>query len=227
MTFDLSGTSVPDSDNLYCGAICANKGSSVTFENCVFQNGDQLSRWMIHGEYGSVTVDQCKFQNCDNGVGVVTEASSAFTPTEISFRVQNSVFDGIADIGAVHFSIHRANIRAEIQNNVFKNCRIGIGGIRSDEAPYTEPISARIQENTFQNCYIGESFSQGTSVAASAFQVNVSNERYHGWQSTSQHPNVGDLYSGWFSTGILQFQCRSKCEWMQLENGDSRDCNDE
>mgnify|MGYP006900179632 CR=1 FL=1 len=28
---------------------------------------------MIHGEYGSVTVDQCKFQNCDNGVGVVTE----------------------------------------------------------------------------------------------------------------------------------------------------------
>ena len=77
----------------------------MTFENCVFQNGDQLSRWMIHGEYGSVTVDQCKFQNCDNGVGVVTEASSAFTPTEISFRVQNSVFDGIADIGAVHFSI--------------------------------------------------------------------------------------------------------------------------
>lgn len=121
-----------------------------------------------HGEYGSVTVDQCKFQNCDNGVGVVTEASSAFTPTEISFRVQNSVFDGIADIGAVHFSIHRANIRAEIQNNVFKNCRIGIGGIRSDEAPYTGPISARIQGNTFQNCYIGESFSQGTSVAASA-----------------------------------------------------------
>ena len=56
LTFDLSGTSVPDSDNLYCGAICANKGSSVTFENCVFQNGDQLSRWMIHGEYGSVTV---------------------------------------------------------------------------------------------------------------------------------------------------------------------------
>ncbi|MCB5689373.1 right-handed parallel beta-helix repeat-containing protein, partial [Blautia wexlerae] len=53
LTFDLSGTSVPDSDNLYCGAICANKGSSVTFENCVFQNGDQLSRWMIHGEYGS------------------------------------------------------------------------------------------------------------------------------------------------------------------------------
>lgn len=45
-------------------------------------------------------MDQCKFQNCDNGVGVVTEASSAFTPTEISFRVQNSVFDGIADIGA-------------------------------------------------------------------------------------------------------------------------------
>ena len=31
LTFDLSGTSVPDSDNLYCGAICANKGSSVTF----------------------------------------------------------------------------------------------------------------------------------------------------------------------------------------------------
>ena len=219
LTFDLSGTSVPDSDNLYCGAICANKGSSVTFENCVFQNGDQLSRWMIHGEYGSVTVDQCKFQNCDNGVGVVTEASSAFTPTEISFRVQNSVFDGIADIGAVHFSIHRANIRAEIQNNVFKNCRIGIGGIRSDEAPYTGPISARIQGNTFQNCYIGESFSQGTSVAASAFQVNVSNERYHGWQSTSQHPNVGDLYSGWFSTGFCNSNVEASVNGCSYENG--------
>ena len=82
LTFDLSGTSVPDSDNLYCGAICANKGSSVTFENCVFQNGDQLSRWMIHGEYGSVTVDQCKFQNCDNGVGVITEASSGVVLTQ-------------------------------------------------------------------------------------------------------------------------------------------------
>ena len=151
--------------------------------------------------------------------GVVTEASSAFTPTEISFRVQNSVFDGIADIGAVHFSIHRANIRAEIQNNVFKNCRIGIGGIRSDEAPYTGPISARIQGNTFQNCYIGESFSQGTSVAASAFQVNVSNERYHGWQSTSQHPNVGDLYSGWFSTGFCNSNVEASVNGCSYENG--------
>ena len=219
LTFDLSGTSVPDSDNLYCGAICANKGSSVTFENCIFQNGDQLPRWMIHGEYGSVTVDQCKFQNCHNGVGVVTEASSAFTPTEISFRVQNSVFDGIADIGAVHFSIHRANIRAEIQNNVFKNCRIGITGIRSNEASYTGPISARIQGNTFQNCYIGESFSQGTSVAASAFQVNVSNERYHGWQSTSQHPNVGDLYLGWFSTGFCNSNIEASVNGCSYENG--------
>ena len=48
---------------------------------------------------------------------------------------------------------------------------------------------------------------------------NVSNERYHGWQSTSQHPNVGDLYSGWFSTGFCNSNVEASVNGCSYENG--------
>lgn len=47
----------------------------------------------------------------------------------------------------------------------------------------------------------------------------MSNERYHGWQSTSQHPNVGDLYSGWFSTGFCNSNVEASVNGCSYENG--------
>ena len=219
LTFDLSQTSVSDTDNMYCGAICANKGSSLVFENCIFQNGYDMKRWMVHGEYGSVTVEQCRFVNCASGIGVISNASTGFSSVGIHLRVENSVFENISEEGGIHFSVFGADIHSEILKNTFQNCRIGISGIRDEKAPYSGQIRSLIRENKFQNCYVGENFSQGPSFKSDAFQITITNEVYHGWKSSAQNPNVGDLYAGWFSTGLCNSNVSLSVNGCDYENG--------
>ena len=219
LTFDLRGTTVQKRNRLYCSAICGNKGSTLTFENCIFQNGDKMEHWMVHGEYGSITINQCRFVNCDSGVGVISNSSTDFAPKEITFKVKDSVFEEITDESGVHFSVFGADVHSEIYGNTFRNCRIGINGLRDNAATYLGNTKAVLHDNTYQNCYVGENFSQGPSFKPETFQVILSNENYDGWRSTAHNPNVGDLYAGWFSAGLCNLNANVEVNDCRYQNG--------
>ena len=203
ITFDLSNVVIEESNTDYCGVICVNRDSYVRFENCVFENGTQIKRWIIHGEHGQVDMNNSTIKNCLYGIGVITNSTVPRSAEALPLKVTSSMFENITEAPAVHYSIYEKAIHAEIVGNTFRNCKAGIDGVRHEAGGYRGSVQATVKNNSFIQCYIGETFKQDTTNKANTFKVYAYNEQYDGYTCTHYASFVKDTISaGFFNRNV-------------------------
>lgn len=200
LIFDLEQSALGSGDEEYCGVICANTGSKVIMQNCVMQNGQKMNCWLVHGEFGSISVEACRFQNACMGIGIVTDSDSSHEGTGQTIQVSDTLFTDITGGTALHFNVMHENLQVQFLRNTFRRCMRGIVGVRVDSASYQGKVEVAITENRYENCYIGELFSQGKRFSAEQFQASIHGTTYDGHQYKEQGDQPQD---SWFSSGMI------------------------